>query len=150
VDKDLSEVFKQYKDKPVYLLEAGCPSSGFLGSSEARQAEFVRQLFNFWDANRRRLKVVNFIWLHDISDTEVQSYTKYYNVGQRGFAEYLGTLGLRHHDGRDKEAFTRVAPMILRRGLCDLVRLVRKTVGVASATGGIQNTRSSAAPSVVP
>ncbi len=23
----------------------------------------------------------------------------------RGFAEYLGTLGLRSHDGRDKQAF---------------------------------------------
>jgi hypothetical protein len=106
VEKDLSALFSHYRDKPVYLLEAGCPSSSFLGSSEARQAEFVSHLFDFWDANRQQLKVVNFIWLHDISDAQVQSYTKYYKLGQRGFAEYLGTLGLRHHDGRDKEAFT--------------------------------------------
>ena len=48
---------------------------------------------------------MNFIWLHDISDAQVQSYTKYYGIGQRGFAEYLGTLGLRYHDGKDKQAF---------------------------------------------
>lgn len=105
VAKDLEGVVQQYPDKPIYLLEAGCPSSSYLGSSEARQAEFVREVFSFWDAHPRQLKAVNFIWLHDISDAEVQSYTKYYGVGQRAFAEYLGTLGLRSHDGKDKQAF---------------------------------------------
>jgi hypothetical protein len=106
VDKDMNAVFEQYEDKPVYLLEVGCPSSQFLGSSEARQAEFVRRVFRFWDDNWRQLKAVNIIWLHDISAAEVESYTKYYKLDQRGFAEYLGTLGLRHHDGTGKKAFT--------------------------------------------
>jgi hypothetical protein len=105
VAKDLGALLQQYSDKPVYLLEAGCPSSSFLGSSEAQQAAFVREVFRFWDAHQRQLKAVNFIWLHDISEAQVQSYTKYYGIGQRGFAEYLGTLGLRYHDGKDKQAF---------------------------------------------
>lgn len=105
VEQDLKAVMRQSKNKPVYLLEVGCPSSRFLGSSQTRQADFVRQVFKFWDANRQRLKVVNFIWLHDISDAEVRSYTKYYKLNDRGFAEYLGSLGLRQHNGADKEAF---------------------------------------------
>jgi hypothetical protein len=116
VAKDLNAVFAQYKEMTVYLLEAGCPSSHFLGSSEARQETFVRNLFRFWDNHRQRLRVVNFIWLHDISDAEVQSYTKYYKLDQRGFVEYLGTLGLRHHDGRDKEAFTTLRREAKSRG----------------------------------
>ena len=116
VDKDLNAVFQQYKHKSVYLLEVGCPSSTFLGSSDGRQAEFVRQVFKFWDDHRERLKVVNFIWLHDISATEVQSYTKYYKLNDRGFAEYLGSLGLRHHDGKDKDAFTALQQESKSRG----------------------------------
>jgi hypothetical protein len=116
VEKDLGALLQQYPDKPVYLLEAGCPSSSFLGSSEAQQAEFVREVFRFWDAHQRRLKAVNFIWLHDISTAEVESYTKYYGVGQRGFAEYLGTLGLRYHDGRDKQAFQTLRQEAKSRG----------------------------------
>jgi len=116
VAKDLGALLQQYPDKPVYLLEAGCPSSSFLGSSEAQQAEFVREVFKFWDAHQRQLKAVNFIWLHDISDAQVRSYTKYYGVGQRGFAEYLGTLGLRYHDGRDKQAFQALRQEAKSRG----------------------------------
>jgi hypothetical protein len=116
VEKDLGALLQQYPDKPVYLLEAGCPASSFLGSSEAQQAEFVRELFKFWDAHQRRLKAVNFIWLHDISDAQVQSYTEYYGIGQRGFAEYLGTLGLRYHDGRDKQAFQALRQEAKSRG----------------------------------
>jgi hypothetical protein len=114
--KDLGGVVQQYPDKPIYLLESGCPSSSFLGSSEAQQAEFVREVFRFWDAHQRRLKAVNFIWLHDISDAQVQSYTKYYGIGQRAFAEYLGTLGLRSHDGKDKQAFQTLRQEAKSRG----------------------------------
>jgi len=116
VAKDLGGVVQQYPDKPIYLLESGCPSSSFLGSSEAQQAEFVREVFKFWDAHQRQLQAVNFIWLHDISDAQVESYTKYYGVGQRAFAEYLGTLGLRSHDGKDKQGFQALRQEAKSRG----------------------------------
>ena len=48
---------------------------------------------------------MNFIWLHDISTAEVNTYKQYYGVNARGFGEYLGTLGLRTHNGEDKQAF---------------------------------------------
>ena len=47
---------------------------------------------------------------------QVQSYTKYYGVGQRAFAEYLGTLGLRSHDGKDKQAFQTLRQEAKSRG----------------------------------
>lgn len=116
VAQDLDGLVQQYPDKPIYLLEAGCPSSRYLGSSEARQAGFVSDVFRFWDAHQDQLKAVNFIWLHDISDAEVESFTKYYSVGQRAFAEYLGTLGLRSHDGKDKQAFQTLRQEAKSRG----------------------------------
>jgi len=104
IGHDFNALFNQYPNIPIYMLEAGCPSSELLGSSEERQSEFVAQVFKVWDAHTQ-LKAVNFIWLHDISKADVESFTKYYGVGERGFAEYLGSLGLRRHDGTDKKAF---------------------------------------------
>lgn len=116
VRNDVKTLIDLYKGKPVYLLEAGYPSSEVLGSSEAKQAQFIREMFETWDTHRSQLKLVNFIWLHDISAAEVTSYTKYYGLSSRGFAEYLGTLGLRTHDGRDKQAFQALREAAKARG----------------------------------
>ena len=105
VFKDIDRVIELYKDKPVYFLEAGYPSSRFLGSSEAKQAEFIGAMFKAWDRHRKQIKLVNFIWLHDITEAEVKSYSKYYGLSSKGFAAYLGSLGMRTHRGKDKQAF---------------------------------------------
>ncbi len=110
VSDDIDAVVKLYPGKPVYFLEAGYPSSSHLGSSEQRQAEFVREIFNVWDQHHKQIRAMNFIWLHDISVAEVNTYKKYYGVEAHSFGEYLGTLGLRTHNGKDKKAFN-----ILRR-----------------------------------
>ena len=102
---DIKAVLKLYPQKPVYFLEAGYPSSPHLGSSEQRQARFVQEIFNVWDQHHTQIRAVNFIWLHDISLAEVNRYKKYYGVDARSFGEYLGTLGLRTHNGQNKKAF---------------------------------------------
>lgn len=116
VRKDLQALLDAAGDRPLYLLEAGCPSSTELDSSDARQAEFVRSVFRFWDEHPRQLKAVNFNWLHDISQEEVQTYTKYYGASDRSFAQYLATLGLRSHDGQDKPAFRAMREETKARG----------------------------------
>lgn len=110
VHDDISTVVKISAGKPIYLLEAGYPSSPHLGSSQQRQAEFIQEIFKVWDQHHAQVRAVNFIWLHDISTAEVNTYQKYYGVNARSFGEYLGTLGLRTHNGKDKRAF-----QILRR-----------------------------------
>ncbi len=74
--------------------------------SADKQSQFVREVFTAWDKHHTRIRFINFIWLHDISQAEVKSYAKYYGLASKGFAEYLGTLGLRTHDGKAKPAFT--------------------------------------------
>jgi hypothetical protein len=102
--------------KPVYLLEVGYPSSERLGSSEAQQAEFVRQVFRAWDAQAASIPYVSFTWMHDIPDDALQGYLVYYGLDSAAFADFLGTLGLRSRDGRDKPAFLALAQEAAARG----------------------------------
>ncbi len=105
VHQDIKSLSDRYAGRPLYLLEAGYPSSQFLGSSEAKQSQFVSEIFKAWDQHRQQIRGVNFIWMHDISREEVNNYKKYYGLNSAGFGEYLGTLGMRSHDGKDKQAF---------------------------------------------
>lgn len=102
--------------KPVYLLEVGYPSSERLGSSEAQQAEFVRQVFQAWDAQAASIPYVSFTWMHDISDDALRGYQDYYGLDAAPFAAFLATLGLRSRDGRDKPAFLALAQEAAARG----------------------------------
>jgi hypothetical protein len=116
VHDDIGAVVKLYSGKPIYFLETGYPSSRYLGSSEDRQAEFVRETFKAWDQHHAQIRAMNFIWLHDISTAEVNTYKKYYGVNARGFGEYLGTLGLRTHDGKNKQALRTLQQEAKARG----------------------------------
>ena len=94
-----------YRDKPISMLEAGYPTSSYLGSSEGRQAEFIRELFLAWDSHRSRILHMNFMWLHDVSDSKLKEFETYYRISSKAFTEFLATLGLRTYDGKDKPAF---------------------------------------------
>jgi hypothetical protein len=87
-----------------------------LGSSEEVQAQFVRNVFTFWDRNHARMPVVNFTWMHDISQEALDSYGDYYGLYDRRFLAFLGTLGLRTHDGHDKPAFKALREEAVARG----------------------------------
>ncbi len=116
VGRDIGKLASLPGNKPIYLLEAGCPSSDEINSSPAKQAQFVREVFKAWDAHRSRVKLVNFIWLHDIAPAEVANYAKYYRVGTRSFSQYLGSLGMRTYDGKDKPAFKVLCKEMRKRG----------------------------------
>lgn len=116
VHQDIASLATLYAGRPIYLLESGYPSSSFLGSSEEKQSQFVSEMFTAWDKHAKQIAAMNFIWLHDISRDEVNGYTKYYGLNSRGFGEYLGTLGLRSHDGKDKQAFKTLSREAKKRG----------------------------------
>lgn len=92
-------------DKPLYLLEAGYPSSADVGSSKARQTAFVRELFAAWDTHRARIPALNLVWVHDLTPEEVQAYSRYYGSEAKGFVAFLASLGLRSHTGKPKPAW---------------------------------------------
>jgi hypothetical protein len=104
-ETDIANLLGRYPRRPVYLLEVGYPSSPALGSSEEKQAEFVRQVFTTWDRHRQHIPLLNFTWMHDISQESLGEYATYYGLSDHRFLAFLGSLGLRTNDGHDKPAF---------------------------------------------
>jgi hypothetical protein len=105
VKGDFDKICALYPGKQIYFLEAGYPSSTLLNSSDEKQAEFVRDLFAAWDDHKDQIKVVNFVYMHDISQADIDRMVGYYGLNDPKFAAYLGTLGLRTSDGQDKPAW---------------------------------------------
>lgn len=105
VHEAFEEIVELYPNKKIYFAEIGYPSSEYLDSSQLKQADFIRESFKAWDIHKEQILLLNFIWLHDISSEELKHYEKYYGLGSKGFLEYLGTLGFRTYNGKDKLAF---------------------------------------------
>ncbi len=116
VPSDLEQVIRLADGKPVYLLETGYPSGSKNQSSEEKQAEFIDTVFSTWDQHADTIKLVNFVWLHDLSPMEVAAMTQYYSVKNPAFASFIGTLGLKTYDGKAKAAFSHVKERAAERG----------------------------------
>jgi hypothetical protein len=116
VHEDLAALASLYPDRPIGVLEAGYPSSEKLGSSQALQAEFVRQIMRAWDAQAAGIAMLNFTWLTDAPRASVETWTDYYGLHDQRFAAYLATLGLRRSDGQSKPAFEALAAEAHARG----------------------------------
>lgn len=110
------DMVARFPDRPILFTEIGSPSTQPCGSSEASQAEFVRQAFAAWDRHATRIQLLEFVWMHDISQAQLDVYENYYGVSNRCFLEYLGTLGLKRPDGRDKAAWRALVEQAERRG----------------------------------
>ncbi len=72
------------------------------------QRDFIKEIFKAWDKHRLQVKLIDFVWLHDLSRSEVDIFVGYYGVSAKPFKEFLKTLGLRTYDGKEKQAFTAV------------------------------------------
>ena len=105
VGSDFAELVRRYPDRPIEVLEAGYPASSTCDSSEEKQAEFVRQLFNAWDAQHEHIAVVSYSFLTDFSPAQVSELETYYGLSDPAFLAYLSTLGLRRHDGSHRAAY---------------------------------------------
>lgn len=60
--------------------------------------------------------MIDFTWLHDIPLDGVQWCTEFYGVSDYRFQQFLGTLGLRTYDGKDKKALTALREEAKNRG----------------------------------
>jgi len=105
VQPDIDGLTSLYMNRIIYITEAGYPSSPQVGSSEEMQREFIREIFKAWDKHRLQVKLIDFVWLHDLSKSEVDIFVEYYGVLANPFKEFLRTLGLRTYDGKEKQAF---------------------------------------------
>jgi len=116
VKADFATLVKLYPKRPIYLAEIGYPSGALTGSSGARQAAFVREAFKAWDEYADHIKLLNFVWLTDISPQAVADYGKYYGLKDPSFLSYLATLGLCASDGTAKPAFEELCKQAHLRG----------------------------------
>jgi hypothetical protein len=95
VSSNFDKVVQTFPDKPIYILEAGYPSSSVLNSSEEKQAEFIRAVFRAWDEHAAQIKLVSFTWLHDVSPESLEFFATYYRMNDKKFLAFIATLGLR-------------------------------------------------------
>ncbi|MFC1975820.1 hypothetical protein ACFLXQ_05440, partial [Chloroflexota bacterium] len=107
VATDFQTLVSLYPQKQIFFSEAGYPSGTQCNSSEAKQAQFVREVFKAWDAHANQIQFIHFSWLTDLSEVSVAESTQYYDSVDPCFVEFLSTLGLRTYSGSgtDKEAF---------------------------------------------
>jgi len=116
VPGDFATIASSFPSRPIGFLEVGCPSSERLGSSEALQAEFVRYVFEAWDAHAGQIELLNFTWLTDAPEASVDEWSDYYGLRDDRFAAYLSSLGLRQSDGTAKVALDVLAAEARARG----------------------------------
>lgn len=88
--------------RPVYLQEVGYPTSELLGSSEAKQAEFVRQVFVELDRHRDRVVFASYFMQMDLTKSLVEVFKTYYGISDPTFLSFLSTLGLCDPVGKPK------------------------------------------------
>ncbi len=103
--------------KPLVLQEVGYPASTVLGSSEAGQAEFVGHVFSAWVDSDGAIPFLNLFLLHDFSDDLVDTLVGYYGVSGANFREFLATLGLRHSNSDEKQAWAALLEAAADAGL---------------------------------
>lgn len=118
VHKDMAAVADLAQGKPIIYYQFGYPSGTRCGSSEARQAEFIRQSFQAWDRYRSQVYLINFTWMFELSPDAVLGYTKYYQFDNPGFRDFLGSLGLKtwKGGGADKPAWKALKEESASRG----------------------------------
>jgi len=91
--------------RPLLLQEIGYPASAAVGSSEARQAEFVRQVFGQLDRLGSRIALASYFTQMDFSPSLMKVFEGYYGISDRTFLAFLGSLGLCDNTGKAREGW---------------------------------------------
>jgi hypothetical protein len=117
VYSDFNTIIGNFPGREIWMTEVGYQSgSEFCSSSEDQQAGFYHELFSAWDSHRHEMQYLMVDWLHDASAQQLAEWEQYYGVSDPAFLEYLGTLGLRTHDGEDKNAWIQLLAETNARG----------------------------------
>ncbi|SIT84262.1 hypothetical protein SAMN05421665_1821 [Yoonia rosea] len=101
--RELSEM-AEMANGPWELSEVGYPSNGCGASSSEAQARFHQGL-SVAAGMQPNLQLVQRVWSHDISATEVAGYANYYQTNSICFSSFLSSLGLRTASDEHKPAF---------------------------------------------
>lgn len=112
VATDFALMVNEIPGKSILLQECGYPSSSVNNSSETQQADFISAVFEAWDHNINRIRLIDLAWQYDVSSTTVDQWVIDYrmtgNPNETAFRAYLGTLGLGSYDSTEKVAMQRL------------------------------------------
>ncbi|MDB4940665.1 MAG: hypothetical protein JWP97_199 [Labilithrix sp.] len=102
--------------KPLFFQEVGAPSSSASGSGEAQQAALVTATFEAWDRHAARIALLTIREAADPDPETLASRAARYGRSDPGFLGFLGSMGLRTADHRDKQGFAALAGHARARG----------------------------------
>jgi len=112
VATDFTLMVNAIPGKNILLQECGYPSSLVNNSSEAQQADFVTAVFEAWDNNINRIRLIDLSWQYDVSSSTVDQWVIDFgmtgNLNETAFRGYLGTIGLNNFDSTEKAAMQRL------------------------------------------
>jgi hypothetical protein len=103
---DFGKMREVASGRKVILQEIGYPSSSLNGSSQDKQAEFYKDVFQAMRQNRDLIEAGNFFLLSDLPDKFVKDLAGFYGMpNQAVFLAFLQTLGMFDLQGRPKKSW---------------------------------------------
>jgi len=112
VATDFALMVNEIPGKSILLQECGYPTSLLNNSSETQQADFISAVFEAWDDNINRIRIIDLAWQYDVSAAAVDQWVIEFgmtgNPNETAFRAYLGTLGLSNYDSTEKSAMQRL------------------------------------------
>jgi hypothetical protein len=117
IRSQIEQAIAIYYPKPLYAQAVGYPSAPLTGSSETKQSQFIRAIFETWDAWPAQMPFVGFSRLHDLTPLRAAFESRQWGGSPRA-AAYWQTIGLRVVDGsgRPKTAYNTLRMQALNRG----------------------------------
>ena len=101
--EDFETLVELFPGQEILITEIGYPTSAENNSSEIKQAEFIQYMFQAWDTHADQISLISYSWLSDLPKSSVRELESYYGLKDKGFAEFLRTLGLRTYSGSGKD-----------------------------------------------
>jgi hypothetical protein len=99
VVEDFQALTALFPNQEIHITEIGYPTSIDINSSEEKQARFIQYMFQAWDIHADQISVLSYSWLSDLPSDSVKELESYYGLRDKGFSEFLRTLGLRTYPG---------------------------------------------------
>lgn len=106
VHQNFKTLSNAFPGKPIYIFQLGYPSGNLLESSEGIQEDFIKQVFMAWDDNKEHIKLIDFTFLHDFTEEEIELQRDYFEQYDNNFGEFLRSVGLRKLNNEDKLSFS--------------------------------------------
>jgi hypothetical protein len=101
--------------RPLLLQEIGYPASEKTGSSEEKQARFVRSVFGELDRLGSKVPLAAFFMQVDFPPSMTGALEEYYGIRDPAFLAFLQTLGLFDSKGRPRLAWAAFKEEATRR-----------------------------------